>query len=116
MIRKLWVFIIPLLILSSGCKTNRDYTIDFVDVEGIPVLISPENGSTVSQNPPTMTWQKVRENKYYEVQLFSDDSTLPFVRLASAADGAATVSYTYDFVLPPGVYTWKVRWAKDVNT
>ena len=67
-----------------------------------------------------MTWQKVNENRYYEILLTtednSNDSGPRYLRQVYVGYGATTVSYTYEFVLPLGVYTWKVRWVKDVNT
>jgi hypothetical protein len=116
MIKKPWIIIILLIILIPGCKVNRDAP----GFEGAPVLLSPENGSIVSENPPTFTWQGVNGNMYYEILLTTEDnsnnSESSYLRQAYTDYGATTVSYTYNVVLPLGVYTWKVRWVKDVNT
>ena len=117
MIKKLWILIIPLIILSPGCKKNRDIV---KTIDGAPVLISPENHSIVSENPPTLMWQTVNKNRHYEILLSPDENTVEglsrFIRMISVSYGTTTVSHTYDFVLPPGVYTWQVRWVKDIYT
>jgi hypothetical protein len=116
MIKKLWIIIILLIILIPGCKVNREVS----GYEPAPVLISPENGSIVSENPPTFTWHGVNDNSHYEIYLTTEDNYIDnesrYTRMVYAGFGATTVSYTYDIVLPSGVYTWSVRWVKDVNT
>jgi hypothetical protein len=114
MIKKLWVIIIPLIILIFGCKVNRE-VLQYEEV--IPILISPENGSIVSENPPTFTWETVYENIYYEIILIpGDNSESYYLREVNSEYGAATISYTFDSVLPSGVYTWQVRSRWGVNS
>ena len=116
MFKKLWVIVIPLIILTFGCKVNREVSV--FDV--IPVLISPGNGSVVSENPPTFTWQGVDRIGYYEILILPEDnsneSETYYLIDVNSDYGATTVSYTCDFVLPSGVYTWMVRCLVGVNT
>jgi hypothetical protein len=114
MIKKLWIIIILPIILIPGCKDSKVVTA----YEPPPVLISPENGSIVSENPPTFMWQGDIYISHYEILLIQEDNSndLEYIRRIYAGFEATTVSYTFDFVLPPGRYTWKVRWLKDVHT
>ena len=113
MIKKLCVIVIPLMILIWGCKTNKDAK----GFWAAPVLISPENGSTVSENPPTLTWQRVGEIMYYEITLTAEgDSGDSFIRQVYVPYGGDTVSYAFDIVLPSGNYTWMARCLLDVYT
>ncbi len=106
MVKKLWVLILPLVLLSTVCKKNN--SIDYV-----PVLLTPETGATVTQNPPTLTWEKLYERDGYDVQV-SESSSFHDAPLYFAWTGlnSATVSYTPLSELSPGTYYWRVRWAE----
>jgi hypothetical protein len=113
MVKKLCIIVIPLMILTFGCKTSQERTGFMV----APVLLSPENGSTVSENPPTFTWQRVEENMYYQIQVTAEgDSGDSYMRWLSIPYGGDTVSFTFDIALPPGVYTWMVCCVADFYT
>jgi hypothetical protein len=108
MTKKLWIILILILILGTVCKKNSD-VIDYA-----PVLMSPANGTTISENPPTLTWERLYDRQYYEVLLSENGSfTLPSEFLTWADFEATTASFTLPVELNPGTYYWKVRWAGD---
>lgn len=109
--KKFLLLLIPLIILGFNCKTNDEIYYDYSD-RGmyIPVLLTPENGSTTSDNPPTLTWERNQYVDYYEVQVSQDDSFNGVVYDAETwKDEGSTASCTLNSPLSTGTYYWRVR-------
>lgn len=113
--KKFLLLLIPLIILGFNCKTNDE--IYYYDNPGqgmyIPVLVSPENGSTPSDNPPTLTWERARFVDYYQIQISDNDAFNGITYAEIRQNAGDTASYTLDSALGSGTYYWKVRSAGD---
>jgi hypothetical protein len=110
MTKKLWIMLIPVLILGSGCKKNSDL-LDYA-----PVLLSPENGAAITENPPTLIWETLYERQNYDVQVSENESfAQPSQFLVWTEYGVTTVSFTVPYELTPGKYYWRVRWTGDIG-
>lgn len=107
MVKKLWVVVLPLVLLCTVTVCKKS-SIDY-----IPVLLSPENGATVTQNPPTLRWEKLYEREGYDVQV-SKNSSFQDAQLYFAWTDfqSTTVSFALPSELSPGTYYWRVRWAE----
>ena len=107
MVKKLWVVIFFLILICTVtvCKKN---TLDYV-----PVLLSPENGTLITQNPPTLKWEKLYERESYDVQVSENSSFQDATLYFAWTDFQSTIaSYTLRSELSPGTYYWRVRWAE----
>lgn len=110
MTKKLWIILIPLLILSTVCKKNSN-AIDYA-----PVLMSPANGATISENPPTFIWEALYQKQNYDIQVSENVSFTPRTQYLVWADyGSTTVLFSFPYELTPGTYSWRVRWTGDVG-
>jgi hypothetical protein len=110
--KKLLLLLIPLIMLGFNCKTNDEIYYDDYSDRGmpIPVLLTPENGSVTSENPPTLTWERAEYVDYYEVQVSEDDSFNAVVyNTETWKDEGPTVSCTLGPALNTGTYYWRVR-------
>ena len=109
--KKYPVFLIPvlLLVIGFGCQKmdSLKYDNEF-DIERI-TLLTPENSSTITENPPTLTWEQPMGEDTYDVQVSRDES---FGVCADEAlvrmEPGTTASYTLSIVLEPGTYCWRV--------
>ncbi len=109
MTKKLWIILIPILILGVGCKKN-----DFIDY--VPVLLSPANGAAITENPPTLIWETLYEKQSYDVQVsVYSNFYQPSQFLVWVDYGATTVTFTLPEELAPGTYYWRVRWTGDIG-
>ena len=113
--KKLLLLLITLIILGFNCKTNDEiYYEDYSNMGmPIPVLLTPENGSVASENPPTLTWERAQYVNYYQIQVSSNDSFNGVTYAEIWKDEGATASYTLDSALSPATYYWRVRTAAD---
>ena len=114
--KKLLLLLIPLIILGFNCKTNDEiYYEDYSNMGmPIPVLLTPENGSVASENPPTLTWERAQYVNYYQVQVSLDDSfNNSIYDVEIWKDEGTTASYTLNSALSPATYYWRVRTAAD---
>jgi hypothetical protein len=75
---------------------------------GTPVLVSPINGSTITQNPPTLIWQGVATALAYDLML-ADDSSFDYSQLVIDIQCHTGTEYTPTNTLGAGTYFWKVR-------
>lgn len=75
---------------------------------GTPVLVSPINGSTITQNPPTLTWQGVATALAYDLML-ADDSSFDYSGIVIDIQCHTGTEYTPTNTLGAGTYFWKVR-------
>lgn len=91
-------YILLVIVFVLSCATD--------EVElGIPVLVLPSNGSTISQNPPTFCWQGVEDADDYWLQI-SADSLFD----SSVIDATCLVDtiYTPADTLIANEYFWRV--------
>ncbi|UCH93949.1 MAG: hypothetical protein JSV88_27285 [Candidatus Aminicenantes bacterium] len=112
MVKKLWVILIPIIVLTAVCKKNDSLLPP-------PVLISPPNGATVTENPPTFVWEKCPQKPQYDIQVSEDESFVQAIHRPIMVDSGlptTTISYTLDSELSPGTYYWRVRWGNDCFT
>ena len=75
---------------------------------GTPILVSPMNGSTITQNPPTLIWQAVATATAYDVML-ADNSSFDYPGVIVNVQCHASSEYTLTNTLGAGTYFWKVR-------
>ncbi|KPK62911.1 hypothetical protein AMJ83_09095 [candidate division WOR_3 bacterium SM23_42] len=75
---------------------------------GTPVLVSPINGSTITQNPPTLTWQGVATALAYDLML-ADDSSFDYSGIVIDIQCHTGTEYTPTNTLGAGTYFWRVR-------
>lgn len=108
MTKKPWIILIPLLILGADCKKNSA-VIDYA-----PVLLSPANGATITENPPTLIWEKLYDQQNYEVQVsVYSNFYQPSQFLVWVDYGVTTITFTLPDELTPGTHYWRVCWAGD---
>jgi hypothetical protein len=103
---------------TQGINTNAA-AIDIYVKPPVPVLSSPADGATVSDNTPTLTWLAVDSSRFpssppgsnynYEIQI--DDESSFAAPLTDSATGIlkTVTSYTPLTSLPDGTYYWHVR-------
>lgn len=112
MSKKYLVFLIPvlLLVIGFGCQKmdNLKYDNEF-DIERI-TLLTPENGSTITENPPTLTWEQPMGEDTYDVQVSLNES-FDVCRINATAqfEPGINASYTLPIELDAGTYCWRVR-------
>jgi hypothetical protein len=90
------------LLIFTACP-NDDKTPSALDP---PVLIAPANGSTITQNPPTMVWHNVDQSQIlYQFEVAADSlfGTLVF---SSGSIFPPDTFYTLDSTLASGTYYW----------
>jgi len=75
---------------------------------GTPVLVAPINGSTITQNPPTLIWQSVRDAAGYYV-VVADDTFFSYPGTIADIQCHNDTSYTMVNTLSSGTYFWRVR-------
>jgi len=86
---------------------------EYVDVTipcppvAMPVLSSPEFGTTICDDTPTFTWSAATGATTYTIQVSDSSSFLPPLELSDATSEA---HYTPSSPLPTGTYFWRV-WA-----
>jgi hypothetical protein len=95
---------------ASGCNVNGDssatwaFTLNAVPPP-TPNLVSPANGSTLSDNTPTFTWlESVGAEQYHLEADNNANFSSPEVNVAPS-----TTSFTPSSSLANGTYYWRVR-------
>ena len=79
-----------------------------------PTLLSPSNGSTITQNPPTFIWSKVNEEGIvYRLEVASDTAFTTGSICISTAVMLPDTQYTPDSVLAVGTYYWHMCTRED---
>jgi len=110
--KKYLVFLIPvlLLVIGFGCQKMGTLEHDYgFDVERI-TLLTPEDGSTITENPPTLTWEQPMGEDTYDVQVSRDESFgVCDVEALIQVEPTTTASYTLPAPLDAGTYCWRVR-------
>jgi hypothetical protein len=113
--KKCLLILIPalFLVIGFGCKKSADRVMpDYSGKSYLVQLLTPENGSTITENPPTLTWKQIRGYDTYDVQVSRDESFDVCTDEASMwVPSADTFSYTLPEELEPGTYCWRVRTA-----
>jgi hypothetical protein len=104
---KTLILILPILIsFSIYCTENERET----TTELTPEPIAPENGSTITQNPPTFIWHSLnRGNILYVFEVSTDSQFTLGSTLISTITMPPDTSYTPSNPLVSGEYYWHVR-------
>jgi hypothetical protein len=89
------------LLLSCSPESNG------TDI-GTPVLVAPINGSTITQNPPTLIWQSVQDATGYDL-VVADDTFFSYPGTIAEAQCYNDTNYTMINTLGSGTYFWRVR-------
>jgi hypothetical protein len=112
MSKKYLVFLIPvlLLVIGFGCQKMGTLEHDYgFDVERI-TLLTPEDGSTITENPPTLTWEQPMGEDTYDVQVSLNESfDVCRVNATAQFELGTNASYTLPIELDAGTYCWRVR-------
>lgn len=114
MSKKCLFFLIPvlLMVIGFGCQKMDNLGTGY-DGGAVPqkiTLLTPENGSTVTENPPTLTWEQPMGEDTYDVQVSTNESfDVCNVEALIQVDPGSTASYTLPAELEPGTYCWRVR-------
>ena len=110
--KKLLIFLIPvlLLVIGFGCQKMDTLETDYeYDIELI-TLLTPANGSTITENPPTLTWEQPVGEDTYDVQVSLDESfDVCRVEAMIQVEPVSAAAYTLPVELDPGTYYWRVR-------
>ena len=86
----------------NGGFSTKTFTIEEdVSAPSSFSLVSPANGATVSDNPPTFSWNASSDTDLSHYQLYLDGSLL--------ADNLTSTSYTPSSALSCGSHTWYVK-------
>jgi len=73
---------------------------------GTPILVSPEEGSTVEDLRPTFTWEPVEGADKYEIEISKKDD----FHKKGIKETVSSTSYTVESdLLPDTTYYWKVK-------
>ena len=90
------------IIVSLNCASKTN------DGIGTPVLVVPEDGSTITQNPPLFVWHSVGDVVGYNLQVF--DATLDTLG-PTIIDVSCYLDTTYlpSYELNSGSYNWRVQ-------
>ncbi len=76
-----------------------------INTTGTPVLVSPSNGDTLTDNTPTFDWNNVSDAVEYQIQVDNNsDFSSPVIDTCLTAS-----TYTPSGSLEDGVYYWRVR-------
>ncbi|HEX2908057.1 MAG TPA: hypothetical protein VHO69_14400 [Phototrophicaceae bacterium] len=89
-------------------RSNSSFTIRVSNATAnVPETLTPVNNSTVTVNPPILTWKSLAQATSYDVQF---DTTATFNSGELISDQTTTSSYTIPHPLTAGrVYYWRVR-------
>jgi hypothetical protein len=71
-----------------------------------PVLTSPASAALLTDNTPTLTWNKVMDDDHYQIQI---DNLSTFASPEQDVVGATGVLNYTAAILPDGLYYWRVR-------
>jgi hypothetical protein len=90
---------------ASGCATGTDsstlaFTVGSCNAPAAPTLSSPSNNSTITNNPPTLTWTAASGADKYDIHLGTTSTP-------SVAATTTGTSFTPP-ALSPGTYFWFV--------
>ncbi len=110
--KKFLIFLVPilLLIIGSGCQKASTQLPDFGNNFVGITLLTPEDGSTATENPPTLIWEQPPGDDTYDVQVSMNESfNVCNVEALIQVDLASTASYTLPVELDAGTYCWRVR-------
>jgi len=99
--KKLSALSLFLFLIFAVCKEKN--TTPILDP---PTLIAPANGSTITQNPPTLVWNKVNETSIaYRFEVATDSQFGTFIILEGPVIPPDTF-YTLTTALAADTYYW----------
>jgi hypothetical protein len=91
-----------ILFLCLGCISQTGDGID------TPVLVSPQDGSTITQNPPLFVWHSVDGVVGYNLQV-SDDTFETLDAIVIDISCHLDTSYLPSSALSNGSYCWRAQ-------
>lgn len=86
---------------------TRTFVFNYQTSLGVPVLISPVNGSTITSNYPSFQWQSVTGAKAYQYEIW--DSTGTAELRSWDTDGQFGSTQVVGTSLTSGTHNWRVR-------
>ena len=89
--------IFSLLVINWGCSP---------ETYAVSTLVSPTNGTVITENPPTFIWTSVEDYDVYWLQVAHDSL---FTTLAIDISCSVDTIYTPDNPFESGTYFWHVR-------
>jgi hypothetical protein len=89
-------------ILFTGCGSQT------YDGIGTPILILPEDGSTIAQNPPVFVWHRVGDAAEYDLQVADNSFDSLYVLIIDLSCHLDT-SHALSGAMNPGTYYWRVQ-------
>jgi hypothetical protein len=92
----------------GGWSQVRDFIITG-GAPGIPILISPEHGQTITDNSPTLDWSDVADANNYQVEVYSSSDYSTPARTAQVSGSVWTVAPD----LTAGIWYWRARAGTD---
>jgi len=75
---------------------------------GTPVLVLPDDGSTITQNPPLFVWHSADGAVGYNLQV-SDDAFVALESIIIDVSCHLDTAYLPSFALDSGSYYWRVQ-------
>ena len=90
-------------------KAGKEESVDMSWSDMRPVLNSPKNGNTITDDTPTFDWSAVNDAAYYELEV---DNTSSFSSPEINENNLTSSDYTVSSSLSEDTYYWRVR-AKD---
>lgn len=110
--KKLSILLIPvlLLVIGTGCHKIDTLDTDYETNIELITLLTPADGSTITENPPILTWEQPVGEDTYDVQVSLDESfDVCRVEAMIQVEPVTTASYTLPVELDSGTYYWRVR-------
>jgi len=86
--------VLCLLIINLGCSP---------ETYAVSTLVSPTNGTIITENPPTFIWISVEDYDVYWLRVAQDSL---FTTLVIDISCSADTSYTPDNPFDSGTYSW----------
>jgi hypothetical protein len=96
------------LILLFVIITSLNCVSDSTTGIGTPVLISPQDGSAIAQNPPLFVWRSVDSAVIYSLQV-TDGSFDNYEDIVINATCNLDTTYLPSMALGTGSYLWRVQ-------
>lgn len=102
---KMWLFLGMIILLFAIVCTETDTLLSLVP----PVLISPENGSTITENPPTFIWHAVEGDScdmIYRIEIASDSTFTSSSIMISTMVLLSDTTFVPPDAFASGIYYW----------
>ncbi len=104
---KMWLYLGMIILLFAIACTETDTLLSLVP----PVLISPENGSTITENPPIFVWHAVEGDScdmVYRIDIASDSTFTSSSLVISTMCLLPDTIFTPQDSIASGTYYWRM--------